>query len=140
MSVLELGVRSDNASLDGLRKNALLVEAGAIVGDLDHHISTLMVGREADRSFGRLSFGDTVVRHFNAVIDRVANHVHERIAKLFDNGAIHFRFLPRNHKLDLLLNTGGEVAYQAVHFLECGLNGNHAKRHGDLLKLKSNLA
>ena len=74
------------------------------------------------------------------MIDGIPNHMHEWIAQLLYDGAIHLRLLSRNDKLDLLLNAGGEVAHKAVHFLKSGLDGDHAEGHSDFLKFQCDLA
>jgi hypothetical protein len=77
------------------------------------------------------------------MVHGVADHVHQGISDLLDDRAVDFRVFAAGVKVDLLLAVAGEVAHQALHFLERRFDRNQANRHrivlqflGDAAKLR----
>jgi hypothetical protein len=73
-------------------------------------------------------------RGLEAVVQRIADHVDERIADLLDDGAVELGVLAAGGEGDLLAEVAGEIAGEALHFLEGGLDRDHAQRHGGVLQ------
>ena len=78
-------VLGDEALLDGLGADALAVDAGAVVGDLDDHAARAVAGGQVDRALGRLAGGDALVGGLEPVIDGVADHVRQRLGQPLDH-------------------------------------------------------
>ena len=74
------------------------------------------------------------------MIDRIADHVNERIAQFLDNISIQLGLLAFHHELDMLLLLRGEISDKTVHLLEHPSNWDHPKRHGVALKFRGDPA
>ena len=92
---------------DGLGEHRLLVDAAAVVLDLDHDVVALLVGVQRDRARGRLADFGAALRRLDAVIDGVADHVHERIAELFDDQLVDLGLGAGDDEADLLVASRG---------------------------------
>ena len=66
------------------------------------------------------------LRRFDAVIDAVADQVHQRIAEPFDDGLVQFGFGPFGNQLDLFAEFFGQIAHQAAEAAEGGADREHA--------------
>ncbi len=66
-------------------------------------------------------------RDLDAVVDRVADHVDERIAQLLHDVTIQFGLLAFQDKLHLLPLLRGEIAHQAGHLVKHRANRDHAQ-------------
>ena len=73
------------SQLDGSFQQSRFVDAGSVVLDPDHHVIALLERVQGDRPSHGLSHRLSIRRELDAVIDGVANHVHERVAQLFDD-------------------------------------------------------
>ena len=72
------------------------------------------------------------------MVDGVADHVHQRIANLFEDGFIHLDALSFDDQPDFLAERSREVSHQAREFLENGLDRQHPNRHDAGLELVGN--
>ena len=138
----ELRARGDEAVAHGLGVDAIGVEAGAVVDDLDDDVAALVRGAQAQRRLGRLAGGGAALRRLDAVVDAVADHVHQRVVDVLDDLAIELGLLALQHQLDVLAGLLAQVADQAGHLLEDLPDRHHAHRHrvalqvaGDALQL-----
>ena len=71
---------------------------------------------------------------FEAVVERVADEVHERIAERVDHGAVELGVLAHELQVDLLAELGREVAHEPREAQEDGLHGDHPDLHDHRLQ------
>lgn len=69
----------DDALLDGLVPQPVGIDAGPVVRDLDVDLAALVVRAEDDMTFRGLARGSPVCSILDAVVDRVADQVRQRI-------------------------------------------------------------
>ncbi len=131
----ELRVGGDDSFFDGFADDAFFVEACAVVDDFDNDVAALVEGIEVDGAHGWLAGFDADVGFFDAVIDGVPDHVEEGVVEFVHDGAVEFGVFAAGFEFDVFLFFGGDVADDAVHFLEEGAYGNHAHGHGGFLEL-----
>src|SRR5690606_19734149 len=98
--VPDLGVcgvgRHRQVALGRLAQDALSVQALTVVADLDDDVPALVGRAHADGAGLVLARGDAFGRHFQAVVDRVAHQVHQRVDDLLDHALVQFgRLAPR---------------------------------------------
>src|SRR5690606_18858321 len=118
-----------------LRKDPLAVETLAVVGDLDHDVPALMRGAELERSGARLSGADPRVRLLDAVVDRVPDHVRQRIDELLDDALVELRLLALENEMDLLPEHRREIAHEPRKAAEREADRNHADAEHRFLQL-----
>ena len=71
---------------------------------------------------------------FEAVVERVAHEVHERVAERVDHGAVELGVLADELQLDLLAELGREVAHEPREAQEHGFHGDHPDLHDHRLQ------
>ena len=113
--------------------NLFGVDARAVVRDHNDDVISLVTRDESDLTRARLALLLTVVRMLNAMIKRVSQKVHQRIADLVDDRAIEFGFLALDREVDVLVEFLGDVAHHAREAIEHLADGNHAHLHDDIL-------
>ena len=128
------GVLVDHAEGQGLLGHRLGVDPVAVVADLDDHAAAGVAGGDLDRALARLAGGQPVVGQLEAVVDRVAHEVHERVAERVDHGAVELGLRADQLELDLLAELGREVADQAREAQEDHVDGDHADLHDHRLE------
>ena len=82
----------------------------------------------------RLAGGDALLGRLEAVVERVADEVHERVAERVDDGAVELGVLADELELDLLAELGREVAHEAREAQEDGLDRDHPDLHDHRLQ------
>ena len=90
---------------------------------------------QRDDAFGGLARGGAFLSCFQSVIGGIADHVHDRIAELFDDGLVDFGGLaghPQDNRLAGLLR---EFAHQPRHALENGADRLRPDRHDAVLQV-----
>ena len=70
------------------------VDPAAVVGDLDDDLAPFVESVQQQPALGRLAACGRTAGGFDAVIDRVADHVRERIPDGLDDRLVEFRLLP----------------------------------------------
>ena len=138
-SALSAGMRP---FVDGDLLDALAVDAGAVVGDLDQDAARAVLGRQPHHALSRLAGGDALVRPLEPVVDRVANHVGQRVGEALDDGLVDLGHLALGDQAHLLAGRVGRLAHDARHALEqrldrLGADRQHAFLHfaGQMLEL-----
>jgi hypothetical protein len=86
-----------DAFLDGLLLEHLRIEASPVIGDLDVDVVAVAGRRQRNITRWLFAFVFPFLRRLNPVVDRVAQHVDQRIADLGENRPI---------KLDVLAGDG----------------------------------
>lgn len=137
--VRQVRIGGDQVVVDGLLAHLLAVDAGAVVGKLDDDAARAVLCREADGAFRVLAEGFALLRHFEAVVDRVADHVRQRLGKLVDDGLVDFGVLAFGDEADRLAGDVGDFADGTGHALEDRLDRLRANRHHRILDLAGEL-
>ena len=131
----ELNIRADQALLLGDLEHALRIDAGAVVLDLDDDAAAAMFSRQADHAFFVLSSGGANRRRFDAMVDRIADDMSERIAEAFDDRTIDLGGFTGHFQANLLVGLGRQFAHQARHALEHRADRLGAHRHDAVFQL-----
>jgi hypothetical protein len=79
----------------------------------------------------RLTFG----RGFDAMVDRVAHQVHERITDFVGDGLVELRFLAAHFQMDLFVEFLRKVPHHARQLGEHLLDRQHAGLHNGQLQV-----
>ena len=128
-------MRHFNAALLRLAENLLARQPATIVAHLDNDRAALMGGRQRDGSMLGLALGQSIRRHFNAVIATVAHQVGQRIGDLFNQPLVELGGLAQSYELDLFAQFVGEIPQHPRKAAEDDGHGDHADRHDRLLEI-----
>src|SRR5581483_7659503 len=85
LGVGEPGRARDEPALDRLRGDPVAVEAAPVVAHLDDDAATPVGGAQPDRAGARLAPTLALVRRLDAVVDRVTDHVEQRVGDDVDH-------------------------------------------------------
>lgn len=96
---------------------------------LTYDVAALVRCRQGNRAGFVLAGGAARIGHFQAVVDRVAHQVHQRIGDLFDQALVQLGAFANGAQAHLLAEAAGEVAYQAREAAEHRIHRQHA--HAD---------
>ena len=110
---------------DDLAANPLAIDPPAVVADGDDHAVAPMRGLERNRPGAGLAGRFADVGGFQAVIDRVPDHVDERVAQLVDHPLVQLGLLAADLEQDLLARREAEVADDAAEPLEQRADRHH---------------
>ena len=113
-AVAERGIGRDQLAFDGFGADALAIEAAAVVGDFDDDAAGVVEGIERDPARGRFSPFAPQFGGFDAVVERVADEVHQRVADFLDDGFIEFGLAAVDDEFDVLAQFLGNVADDPV--------------------------
>ena len=94
-----------------------------------------MGGRQRDGSMLGLALGQSIRRHFNAVIATVAHQVGQRVGDLFNQPLVKLGGLAQRYELDLFAQFVGEIPQHPRKAAEDDGHGDHADRHDRLLEI-----
>src|ERR1700694_4265297 len=86
--------RRDQAALDGAMPHAVVVDAATVILHFDVDVISTMIGAQTDFSELRLPSGYAILGGFDAVCDRVAHQVKQRIGNLLDEAFVNSVLLP----------------------------------------------
>src|ERR1700691_592360 len=104
-----LGI-GDQAFFEGLGHDARGVQTAPIVGYLDDDMACLVACAQTNAGHRVLARRHASIRTFDAMVQRVAHHVHEWIGLFFDYGAVDFSFLAANVQFRGLSHFAGQIA------------------------------
>src|SRR5260370_28961370 len=102
--------------------------------------STLMASLELKLRGGAFSGFAARSGRLGAMVDRVADHMHQRVGQLFDHIAVELGVFATQLEADLLALVSRQVAHEARHALEQDADWNHAHGHGDPLHVRGDAA
>ena len=122
-----------------LGEDGVAVEAAPVVGHLDDDAAALVVGAQPDGAVGRLAGGAARLLALDAVVDGVADHVHQRVGDLLDHAPIHLGAFAAGFHADELAGAAREVAHHARHLLEHPAHRHHAHARADALQIAGDL-
>ena len=130
-ALAELGgaVGGDEAALDGLLADFFDGDAGAVVGDFDDDVAAFVAGAQLESSFGILARGLAHFGRFDAVIERVADGVGERVLDGFKQALVELGVLAFDLQAHAAAERLGEVAHDARHLGEDVGDRLHARLH-----------
>ena len=126
---------ADQTLFARLLQHALGIDAGAVVADLDDDAAAAMLGGKPDRALLGLARGQPIGRRFDAVIDRIADDMGQRIAEPLDDRPIDLGGFADHFQPDLLGCLGRQFANQPRHALEHRAHRLRAHRHDAVLQL-----
>ena len=115
--------------------NDIRVDTFAVVGDHDDDVVALVARDKSDFTDTRLALCLALVRHFDSVVERVAQEVHNRVADFVDDRAVEFGVLAFDCQIDFFVEFLGYVANHAREAVKDLADGNHADLHDDVLKI-----
>ena len=90
----QFGVRGDQTFLDRLAKDALTAQSVSVILDLNHDVAPLVKRPQVDHTLDRFAPRGAHLRFLNPMIERLPDHVEERIADLLDVRPVQFSHLP----------------------------------------------
>ncbi len=103
----------------------LLVQAGPVVLDHDLHVVAALGGLEPHPPDLRLAGPPAHLRRLDAVVDGVADEVHERIRQLLHDELVQLHVPAHDHEVDLLAHLAGQLAHHARQLVEDLVEGDH---------------
>src|ERR1700704_6651489 len=110
-----------------------MIEACAIVGDLHYDVARIVEGFEDDFSAGILPQSATVLGRFQSVVDGIADHVHERVMNMFEDGGVNFdAFSDHQHARKLSALPSG-VTHTPSEAVKRRSHRDHADLHHQFL-------
>ena len=104
------------------------------LADFDYHLTRLVLRLEEHTASRAFAAGCAIVRHLDAMIHGVANHMHERIGQLFDDGAIQFDLVTLGFHPHWLAELPRKVTDQPRHPAEQRTDRDQPHRHGGFLQ------
>ena len=119
----------DETAFDGLLAHLLDGNAGAVVGDLDDDVAALLAGAQLESSLGILACGLAHLRRLDAVIERVAHRVGERILDGLEQALVEFGVLAFHLQANAAAKRLGKIAHDARHLGEDVRDRLHARLH-----------
>ncbi len=104
------GFRIDQAFLTRLRAQLLRVDAGAIVLHLDADVVAFLLRRQAYMAHPRLPLCFAQVGHFHAMVDGIADQMHQRVGQSFHQISVELGLGADQLQIHFLLQRAGDVA------------------------------
>ena len=137
---VQLGVRQllrlvGEAAPARLLDDALAIESGAVVGELDDDRAGLAPRRERDGAARVLALGAADLRRLDPVVQGVADHVGQRVAQVLDDGRVHLDLFALDRDARELALGGREVAHGADELAQRRSHRHHPHLHDQLLEL-----
>ena len=131
---LGLGL-GDVALAHGALPDLLGIDARAVVADLDDDAVALLACAQVHRAVRGLAERQARLGVLDAVVDRVAHDVDERVVDLLEHLLVEFGVAALDDQLDVLAELLGEVAHGTRERLEDGVGRQHAQPHALLLQV-----
>ena len=113
--------------LDRLRQDLRSVQPLAVVGDDDFDPIAMLDSRDGKFRTSRLADGPASLGRFDAVVDRIAHHMHQRVDQQIDHAFVDARFAPLDHDVDVLLELLREIPRGARQPAEQAVDRDHAQ-------------
>jgi len=129
-----IGVDADLAAPAG---DVVFVQTAAVIGEADDDAAGVASGGDTNRCGSRLTAPEADLRQFDAVIDRVADHVRKRILELLDDRRIDFDVAGLDEQRHALLLHCGDIAHDAVKETQRRPERNEPRPHDHLLQIEA---
>src|SRR6266851_2710878 len=120
---------------NGARTQLSSVDAAAVVADFNDDLRALVKSVEIDGATCRLAGSQALVGRFDAMVNRVADEMHEGFGKSVKNALVEIGVLARKFQGHILAALLGNVADDAREAAEELLDGHHADFQDALVKL-----
>ena len=111
------------------------VDSAAVVRDFDQHVLPFAKSAQEDRRDGGLACGGACRRRLDAMVHRIAEHVHERLHEDFDDGLVRLRVFALEGQRYGLAQLGRHLAYQPGKSLKGGAQWQDAHAENGSLQL-----
>ncbi|MNV33560.1 hypothetical protein D3C71_1249310 [compost metagenome] len=131
------GFRIDQALLARFLAQPLGVDAGAVVLHFDADVVAFLLCRQAHVAHPRLALRFAQVRHFHAMVDGVADQVHQRVGQRFDQVAVELGLCADQFQVHFLLQRTCNVARHLREAREHLADRLHAGAHHRRLQARS---
>ena len=132
----ELGLgRFHQPALARSRQHLLAVDAAAVVRDADRHRRAVTQCAQGQSPRLRLPLGFALVGGLDAVVDRVAQQMHDRVADLVEHRPVELDLFALDRELHWLANRSRSVSDQAREAVEPLPHGHHAAGHDLVLQV-----
>ena len=125
----------DEPALDGLLAHFFDGDAGAVVGNLDDDVAAFLDGAQFQRAFGVLACGLAHIGRLDAVIERVAHGVGERVLDGLKQALVELGLLALHLQIHAPAERLREVADDARHLGEDIRDRLHARLHHRLAQI-----
>ena len=116
--------------------NPLGIQALAVIGDFNHHLTRFVPGFEPDGPARLLARPNPLVRRFEAVVGGIADHVGEGIGEAFDEALIELDVAADHLDLDVLVQGLRHVAHHPRKLAEDIADGLHPRLHDGVLQFR----
>src|SRR5262249_42976146 len=105
--VVNLGVGKaltgrDQALFNSFQLDPIAVQPTSVVDDFNHHLASLIVRFQQHSGNRRFTARDAFAWRFDAVIQGIPDHVHQRIAEFLNNTAVQFDVVALSLHFNLL--------------------------------------
>ena len=124
---IEHRIGADQAIGNRLLAHPLQLQASAIVAELHRYVIALLLQFDADAAHRRLACGSAQLRIFDAVRNRVAQHVLECWCHALQHAAIQIHRAADDIQLDLATGVLGGLTHHAVQPLGDALKFDHPR-------------
>ncbi len=121
--------------INGFCQYPVAAEAATIVGYLDDYAAAFVQRVRRNRPKFGLACSDPLCRRRQAVIDRVADQVRQRICDSFDDALVQLRLFAGRFKLNFLADCIAKIANKSRKSSKCMLDREHTDGHDALLEL-----
>ena len=123
------------AAFDRFRANGLDVDAGAVVGNFDDDVARFARQPQIDATDVRFAEAAAEFGAFDAVVDRVAQHVFERRHHTFEHVAVEFAFRVVRVEIDFFAELARDLPNGATQPRQQPVERHHARAHQPFLQL-----
>ena len=128
----------DKTFLNSLSLNFFYINSGTIIFNFNNNLVTFVRCFKQYSSSFVFSCLCTNIWHFNTVVNRVTNTVHNWIQKIFNNRFIKFCVFTFNYKVNFFIQITLQVSNNTRETTENLIDRNHSDFHYTFLKFTGN--
>ena len=118
------------APVPGALQHPVAVDAAAIVFNADQNAAGFMLGTQDQFARRRLARGQPLLRRLQAVVERVAHQVHQRVGNFLDHRLVQLGIAAHDLEIDFFAQAGGGVTHHAAKAAEGFAHRHHAQAQG----------
>ncbi len=123
----QLPLRVDQPATARLVEHLFDVDAGTIVADAQQQIAALRLQLESDSGAGALAQCQALRRAFDAMVQRIAQHVFQRCDQPFEHRAVDLDLGVDHPQSDILAQFGGQLAHHLAKSWNQPREGHHLR-------------
>ena len=131
--VAQCGVRSHQSGGPCAREDPVSVQSAPVVRHLDVDAAPLLVGGERHGARRGLVLHAPDLGRLDAVVDRVAHEVDQRVGDLLADALVDLGLLAGHEQRDRLAALPREITHDARKTVQDGAQGQHANAHDPFL-------